>query len=531
MLMKQQRDGRRNSEHLMTNNLAKKPEFLPIVLLTVICLLIGIATLKDYGESWDEASDLSYGQHALTAYQHFLQPVTFSGQDSVLNFYGPAYFMGLTLFTNFMTPFHPDWPQPTVWHLFYFFTFLVCILLLYLFLRRWISPGASFATCLLFTSQPLFWGHAFINPKDLPFMTFFLASVYFGFAMVDRYFSSQPNYLLIVSGSVMLGLTISFRSIGPLAGVFVAIYAISKSPRKSILLLISYSLLAFIISYLTWPFLWGAPIPRFIESITTMSKFPYLTKVLFMGHYYQGNGLPWFYYLVMLGIQLTEPMIPLIVVGAGLAIQQFMNNKEKARGPLLLFIGWFLLPAFAIIGSGSTLYDNGRQLFFLLPPIFLLIGLSIDALINMLHSQWLITGIIFLFLIPGIYASYKLHPYEYIYYNKFVSLTGGTYNEYEMDYWGTSYREVALWLNTHASTDATIWVTGPFNILETYLRPDLKVSCASEIDCGLHYDYVVALARWKAENRCRGANTVFSVTRNHAVLSVVKKLAPGHICK
>jgi hypothetical protein len=38
---------------------------------------------------------------------------------------------------------------------------------------------------LLFSTQPLIWGHAFINPKDIPFMAFFLGSIALGFQMVD----------------------------------------------------------------------------------------------------------------------------------------------------------------------------------------------------------------------------------------------------------------------------------------------------------------------------------------------------------
>ena len=40
---------------------------------------------------------------------------------------------------------------------------------------------------LLFASQPLIWGHSFINSKDLPFMVFFLASIYFRLPNAGRF--------------------------------------------------------------------------------------------------------------------------------------------------------------------------------------------------------------------------------------------------------------------------------------------------------------------------------------------------------
>lgn len=515
----------------LTSPTKTKSEILPILALIATCFMVGLITVGDYGESWDEASIYRYADQAINAYGTFFQGNQQLISNSIMNVYGPSYFMGMDLFSRAITRIHAVWSGPISWHFGYFLTFLICILLLYLFLRRWFRPGPSLITCLLFVSQPLFWGHAFINPKDLPFMTFFLASIYLGFQMVDRYFSPRPNYLLIVFSAFMLGLTISFRLAGPLAGLLVSIYAITKSPRKSVVLLSLYLLLASITTYLSWPFLWGAPFSRFMESLGIMSQFPFPTKVLFMGHYYPGNHLPWLFYPVMLGIQLTEPTLLLAVAGLALAMWQYPRRKGNRREPLLLFIGWFLLPVIAIIALGSTLYDNGRQLFFLLPPLFLLVALSMEALINLFHSRWLIAGVALLFMIPGIYASIRLHPYEYIYYNSLVGGTGAAYKQYEMDYWGTSYREIYEWLNANAPVNSTIWVTGPSHLLQPGLRSDLRLSCTSDIDCGYHYDYVVSLARWKAETQCRGAVPVFTVSRSNAIFSVIKQLPPGKLCR
>jgi hypothetical protein len=508
----------------------RRSELLPLAFLIGACLIIGLITVGDYGASWDEVLFHHYGDYAIDAYRFFLHPDQLPSFDVYLDLYGPAYFMLAALLTRLLGAIGIAWSGPTAWHLTYFVTFLACVVLLYLFSRRWFRPAASLGACLLFVSQPLFWGHAFINPKDLPFMAFFLASVYVGLAMVDHLNSSpRVNPLLIAGAAVLLGLTVSFRSAGPLAGAIVAIYAVFRSSRRLILLLLPYLLLSAAVTYLTWPFLWGAPLPHFVQSLELMSKFPFPTKVLFMGRFYAAGELPWFYYPVLLGIQFTEPMILLALVGLGLAVQRWV--RQRSPGPLLLFIGWFLLPVVVMIVSGSTLYDNARQLMFLLPPVFLLVGQSLDRLIDLLRSRPLIYGVVLLSMLPGIYASTRLHPYEYVYYNEFVGGTAGASGKYELDYWGTSYRAAAGWLNQHAQAGSTIWVTGPGHLLELYLRPDLNVSCTSDIDCGGHHDYVVTLVRWKAERSCRGAQTVFSVARRDAVFSIIKQLAPGQECK
>jgi hypothetical protein len=514
-------------------NLAKnRSELLPILLLLAACLVIGIITVKDYGESWDERDIYSYGDYALKAYQYFWQPERLPELGTNLVFYGPAYFMALTLLARAVAAVHPAWAGPIAWHFGYFLTFLICVLLLYLLSMRWLGRWASLGTCLLFVSQPLFWGHAFINPKDLPFTTFFLGSVVLGFEMVDRYFSPRPNYLLVAIAGIVLGLTVSFRAVGPLAGLFVALYAVSKSPRGSIRLLIPYLLLAAIVTYLTWPFLWGAPVLKFMKSLKMMSNFPFDKNVLFMGQLYEADQLPWFYYPVMLGIQFTEPILPLALIGLGLAVRNFILHREVARGPLLLFIGWFLLPALAIVTSGSTLYDNARQLFFLLPPVFLLIGLSLDTLINWLRSPWLIAAAIFLCMLPGVYVSIRLHPYEYVYYNWLVRGTGGAYRQYEMDYWATSFEEATNYVNAVAPQNAKVVVFGPEFVVQHYARPDLQIHIIDENTAGLQFDYAILLTRKNLdERRCRAAATVFSVGRRGAVFSIVRQVAPGEQCR
>src|ERR1044071_9634156 len=74
----------------------------------------------------------------------------------------------------------------SAWHLINFLFFQIGVYFLYRLAARWMKPAAALAAAALFSWQPLLWGHAFINPKDPPFLVFFLASVCLGFEMVDR---------------------------------------------------------------------------------------------------------------------------------------------------------------------------------------------------------------------------------------------------------------------------------------------------------------------------------------------------------
>jgi hypothetical protein len=112
-------------------------------------------------------------------------PVT-DFNDLHLDQKGPAFFMLAGQFSRLVTALLPGWSEINGWHLANFLAFQVGIISLYSLVRRWTGNWAAFGAALLFSTQPLFWGHAFINPKDIPFMSFFLASAALGLRMIDR---------------------------------------------------------------------------------------------------------------------------------------------------------------------------------------------------------------------------------------------------------------------------------------------------------------------------------------------------------
>jgi hypothetical protein len=166
------------------------------------------------------------------------------------------------------------------------------------------------------------------------------------------------------------------------------------------------------------------------------------------------------------------------------------------------------------------MYDNFRQAFFILPMVFVLAGVAFDQI-----RRPLIQGLAILLLIaPGIVSIIKLHPYEYAYYNSFVGGVGGAFRKFELDYWGTSYRQIALELNRIAPSNSTVWVEGPTHLLDTYTRPDLHIYSTYEAERADHYDYVIALSRLQADLLVYpDAPVIFSVTRDGAVLAVIKR--------
>jgi hypothetical protein len=190
----------------------------------------------------------------------------------------------------------------------------------------------------------------------------------------------------------------------------------------------------------------------------------------------------------------------------------------------LAYVGFgFFIPLMALIGFRIQLYDNFRQILFILPGAFLVGAAGLEVFMNRLKSGWMRAIVIVLIAVPGIYSGVKLHPYEYVYYN---SLAGGTRlasQRYETDYWRTSYRELALQVNQLASPNAAVFVSGvPFSF-EPYARPDLKIEYKTQPGITYDFEYAALTSRWDTNERMfPDAAIVFSVERDGAVLSVLK---------
>jgi hypothetical protein len=184
------------------------------------------------------------------------------------------------------------------------------------------------------------------------------------------------------------------------------------------------------------------------------------------------------------------------------------------------------VPVLLVIGAGSTLYNNGRQLYFLLPPLFLVAALAFDRLFKLPLPPVAKAGAVLLALLPGILAGFSLHPYEYVYYNSLVGGTRGAQGQFEMDYWATSYRELAWYANYTVAAGSRIRVPPPTNLFRVYLRGDLRIVDTEP------YDYAAYRIRnLPADDRCPEAETVYSVERGGAVLALMKRTPDGAGCR
>jgi len=178
------------------------------------------------------------------------------------------------------------------------------------------------------------------------------------------------------------------------------------------------------------------------------------------------------------------------------------------------------------------LYDNFRQLFFLLPPLFILAGLALDYLFRTFTTGTARFLLLLLFSSSGIVSAIQLHPYEYIYYNSFVGGIRGAFRDFEMDYWDTSFTEAAQYLNQVAPQNARVIVIGAVDLFRAQSRPDLQIVNIDVVKGeGGRYDYAVIHSRRNLdERRCKEARVMHTIGRKGAVFVVIKQLTGENQC-
>ena len=169
-----------------------KAETYILALWLIANLIVGALTVHEYGISVDEPNNQRYAIDTLGAYPSLFGILYEPNYDSSYEGHGPAFVTLAALFVRSVQAVFPNAFLPDLWHYAYFITFPLTGLCLYWLARRWFNIWMAWGLLALFSTQPLLLGHAFINPKDTPFMFFLTLSVLWGFRMADSFAGNEP---------------------------------------------------------------------------------------------------------------------------------------------------------------------------------------------------------------------------------------------------------------------------------------------------------------------------------------------------
>ena len=507
----------------------------PILLLLAALLVGGLFLFRDYGLTWDEPLFYGYADALGYAYTpanwvsgHFDLNLSYGPSATDHKTRGPAYLLIAREPVYFLERFGLD--TPSAWHLVNFLTFLVGVYFVYRLCALFVRDLTAVAAAASFALQPMLWGHAFINPKDMPFLVFFSGAVWLGFRMADRLLqngsrSRWAQFAEVLLPAVFLGAATSNRVLGPLAGLLVLIYFLAGRPNRRLLpWIILYAVVSILVMLTTWPYLWESPL-RFVQVFQFMSENPTVLTVLFAGTVYRAYDLPRRYLPFFLGATLTEFVWPLFLVGI-LRTGWMLRNVSRRLIAAALMLAWFAIPLLYALLARPPLYDGMRHFLFILPPVFVFAAIALDYLFLKIGKLWVNTALAAVLLAPGVFGIIQLHPYEYAYFNTFVDGTGGAFRHYETDYWLTCYREAVLDLDAMVTGPVNLYVHREPEVARPYAAANVAVldqrGAAAQIQSG---DYILVNTRTNEDrDTFHDAPAVLSVGRAGAAFCVIKRI-------
>ncbi len=409
-------------------------------------VLIGLRIAGDYGVAWDDHLQTVIGKQNL-------EYALGENQDlfhNVDRFYGSAFELPLYYLQSFFKSFSSQiYVRHLITHLYFVFALLLFFKLI---LRSFKSFPLALMGVLLLYLQPRIFAHSFFNSKDLPFLSTFVISIYTLWMLVEN----PGNTKRLIIHAFVTAFLIDIRLIGVLmpalsVGIMLLVYIPLRRFRVIVKPIILYFLATTILVYMLWPALWLHPL-LFFESFVRMAHFPWRYTNLIAGHTVFATQNPWYYIPLWIGITTPVSLLIAYLVGLGFGIKNIFVKKDFLLNSQQLFmLSLAMLPIdlwlfFLILKP--TFYDGWRHLFFLSPLLVIGAVYGVNCFfINMKkrNNKYLLVSVSIALLVLTIVPAVKmilLHPYQQVHFNMFISKKPNYIREnYEMDYWGLSYKE------------------------------------------------------------------------------------------
>ena len=179
--------------------------------------------------------------------------------------------------------------------------------------------------------------------------------------------------------------------------------------------------------------------------------------------------LPSSYVFIWLFFKL--PLISLI----GLLLFPFVEKKIFSQSLNQIVLGSILLTIisiiFILIFFKVNLYDELRHILFLV-PLFLIVTFPIIYFFSKKITLFITIVSIFFFTAQNI----NMYPYQYTWFNSFGNLVDIN-NEFEIDYWGISGRNIAKRINNNErlTLDKNMCIyVDPIHIIKHFISNDYK---------------------------------------------------------
>jgi hypothetical protein len=511
-----------------------------------ILFLIGMGlvvalTFRDYGIIWDEEWQNIYGKKLLSLYLSGFAD-TSALHYSNLYLYGGLFDLTAAV-ANLISPFG----EYETRHLLGGLVGVLGMAGTWKLARHVVGPRGGLLALTLVAMTPVYYGHMFFNPKDVPFACGMIWSLYWIVRVVEAL--PRPAIRDVVMLGAVLGMTLATR-IGALVAVFylgagILAFAIARFLPKRDAKFAVASLwfgglrvlpavpVAYVTMGLGWP--WGVvEFANPLKAFWTFSHFGWEGLVQIDGKWVSALHLPWTYLPMFLGIQLPEVLLAGLCAAIGVGIYRatgrgYFAPKVNIGFGLVILAALFPLVYFAAFRPNA--YHTVRHFLFVIPPLAIVAAWGLDRLWRAAERRHLALGMamagVFLgaMAVQGVRMA-DLHPNEYVSYNALVGGVQGAKGRFELDYWGNSLAEAAEMLNDRIKAEVASGqrMKSPYLVKVCgyplsggyFLSRQFRVT-----EDGRAADFFVAMTQSGCDKTFQG-NEIAKVQRAGVTLAVVK---------
>ncbi len=456
-----------NTHPFFTDANLKKIFYFSLIGILLITLFTGFGIgfhgdemdMNNYGKA-NFAFYASGGKDTCCAKGSIPKPaVDTSSMDYLLRYYGCA-FEYIAVGTNKILGTDKGPHEFDVRHFWSEIFGVLTLLFAGLIAKKLANWRTALLTVWLIYLSPSYFGHAYINTKDIPFCAGYLATLYF----IMKFLEELPAPTWKTATWMMLSFAFTANSrIGGLMLIaflylFTAIYAmankellaaIKQNAKDVIIKLLYIPVVGMILVILTWPYVLMSPVQHIQDALATISRFPLKVNINFEGASTNSFDVPAHYLPKFMLITTPLVVIALLLVGLFFVIRT--RRKVNVVLYALLLFSIFFPPIYAVAKS-VALYSGWRHFLFIYPGLCIVAAIGLNELLFAVRKpalQIAVMAVCLVGFIKPIMFIIQNHPYEYCYFNEIGGGFKTAYYNYDNDYWMISMRKSVDWLIDH----------------------------------------------------------------------------------
>lgn len=527
------------------NRITHQKYFILSMFVMFLFVLSGLFTLEDYGMGWDEVVRWKSGDLKLAYYETLFSDEAEEVKKQMVRDRYPGLFdLPLAWFNK--TFGGNRMMQGHVWSILFGALGLVATGWL---ARIVFNARTAFYAVAMLALLPIYYGHAMINPKDIPFTATYTLGLACLLSIASKLASrKRVPWLHVILCGVAIGAAGASRVpglvlIGFCAGTWALAsafrYYLDDAGKRAPWQMIRHfgisvclaGLAAFITVLLFFPRAQMQLFSSLPDVATQLHSSAAKMPLLYGGQLTDASEGPITYAHGFFILSTPIWMLILLVGGAIALGASFQQRKKKLTHATVmkgLFLATGLFPWIYILVTHPALHDGMRHMLFAVPPLIVLMACSLDWM----HKYLLVKNPKLIW-IPGtafgicvfmqIQSLVEMHPYQYVSFNLLAGDRATIPNRFESEYWCTSSKHLLEALPTlttpgRANAPVKIRISGALDSARAFVPDGFQL-----VDSFEEADYYLANTYLRSDLYAEG-QVVYQIERGGIPIAVIKKL-------